>query len=327
METPPIFPREWNVRKDTFEDECIVHYSHSRFGRGLMHLCDLLPGIAVAYNVIDAYGISMPSWFRTDSLFINFCIEGRCEINYGDAGSIVLEPKSASISELPMRSYIFPSGHYIGSELLFNPSLMSTDLRILFDEMVRSLPNAVLHEQSKKSVYTFSGGESFIELFELLIPRKPTERINLNTARNAVKKLLLLFASALFKDEAQPKYRHITPVQRQIIEECYDILAKDLSHRISAEELAAIYGISVTSLKNYFRCIYGKTPSNLAHDMRMKRARELLETTDLPVSRISEMVGYANHGKFAHGFKLFTGLSPLEYRKAHQLNRRRQVSS
>ena len=56
--------------------------------------------------------------------------------------------------------------------------------------------------------------------------------------------------------------------------------------------------------------------------MRMKRAKELLERTDMPVSRVSESVGYANHGKFAHSFKRFTGFLPLEYRKMHQLNGR-----
>lgn len=322
MEIPPVFPKEWDIRKEVFEDGCIVHYSHDRCGSGLMHLCEPLPGIAVAYNVVDACGITLPSWFRTDSLFINFCSEGCCEINYGAAGSIMLEPNSTSISKLPVQSYIFPSGHYIGSELLFNSSSMSADLKTLLDETMRSFPNTSSHDRSETFVYAFSGDSGLQEHFKLLAPRKTIGRIDQHVARDAVKNLLLYCASPSFRDEPRPRYRRITSVQRQIVEECHDIIARDLSQRISAEELAAIYGISATSLKNYFRYVYGKTPSNLVYDMRMKRAKELLERTDMPVSRVSESVGYANHGKFAHSFKRFTGFLPLEYRKMHQLNGR-----
>ena len=159
-----------------------------------MHLCEPLPGIAVAYNVIDACGITLPSWFRTDSLFINFCSEGCCEINYGAAGSIMLGPNSTSISKLPMQSYIFPSGHYIGSELLFNPSSMSTDLKTLLDETMRSFPNASSHDRSETFVYAFSGDSGLQEHFKLLAPRKTIGRIDQRVACDAVKNLLLYCA-------------------------------------------------------------------------------------------------------------------------------------
>lgn len=47
----------------------------------------------------------------------------------------------------------------------------------------------------------------------------------------------------------------------------------------------------------------------------MKKAAELLENTNLPVSKIAEQVGYMNQSKFAAVFKKQIEMSPLEYRR------------
>ena len=51
----------------------------------------------------------------------------------------------------------------------------------------------------------------------------------------------------------------------------------------------------------------------------MKKAAELLVGTKYPIAEISEQVGYSNQGKFAAVFKKEFGLSPLEYRRAKNL--------
>lgn len=319
LESPPAFPADWDIRKDAVEGGYILRYSHSRCGHGSTLLYDLLPGVAAAYNKIDACGIALPTWFHTDALFINFCIEGRCEIDYGTAGSVVLTQGTTSASRLPVRSYLFPSGHYIGSELLFNPIAMSGGARDLLDRSIESLSRTPSYSLSRKAVYAFSSNGSLAELLGSLIPQGAAEQLNLVAACDTVEKLLFYFASPSFEDEVRPGYRHVTSAQRRIVQECYEIIAEDLSRRVPAEELASLFDISPTSLKNYFRCIYGKTPSSLANDMRMAKAQELLEKTDMQVSRVAEAVGYANHGKFAQAFRLSTSLSPLEYRRESRL--------
>lgn len=50
-----------------------------------------------------------------------------------------------------------------------------------------------------------------------------------------------------------------------------DILTEDLSKRYSAATLAKHFGISETSLKNYFQGVYGRGYSELLNEIRMKR--------------------------------------------------------
>ena len=57
------------------------------------------------------------------------------------------------------------------------------------------------------------------------------------------------------------------------------------------------------------------TYSEYLQDIRLKKARQLLEETDLSVADIAEQVGYHNKGYF---YKLFTrkyGVTPAQYRR------------
>ena len=49
--------------------------------------------------------------------------------------------------------------------------------------------------------------------------------------------------------------------------------------------------------------------------MRVKRAAELLENTDLPMQKVGEEVGFSDQNYFSRIFKKYNGVSPLNYRK------------
>ena len=87
----------------------------------------------------------------------------------------------------------------------------------------------------------------------------------------------------------------------------------------STSEVAAQFSVSETSLKNYFRGVFGQNISIYLREVRMKKAAELLATTRLSVAEVAEQVGYMNQSKFASVFKKQFGLSPLEYRRSKNL--------
>mgnify|MGYP002676364549 CR=1 FL=1 len=87
----------------------------------------------------------------------------------------------------------------------------------------------------------------------------------------------------------------------------------------SSPKLAAMFSVSETSLKNYFRGVFGQNISIYLREMRMNTAAKLLETTRMSISEIAEQVGYLNQSKFATVFKKQFGMSPLEYRRSRAL--------
>ena len=128
---------------------------------------------------------------------------------------------------------------------------------------------------------------------------------------------LTLFSLLLTqKPASSPKPRtFFTEIQVHIAKEVEKIITADLSEHYPAHQLAAKFSISETSLKNYFRGVFGQNISVYLRQVRMKKAAELLKSTNLPVSKIAEQVGYMNQSKFAAVFKKQMEMTPLEYRR------------
>ena len=110
-----------------------------------------------------------------------------------------------------------------------------------------------------------------------------------------------------------------TETQVDIAKRVEKIITSDLRQHYPAWELAAQFSVSETSLKNYFRGVFGQNISIYLREVRMKKAADLLTSTRLSVAEIAELVGYMNQSKFASVFKKQFGLSPLEYRRSKKL--------
>ncbi len=84
---------------------------------------------------------------------------------------------------------------------------------------------------------------------------------------------------------------------------------------LSVEKLSSILHVS----PNYFSSLFKKEMqvSFIAYltEIRMKKAVELLETTDDKSYMIAQKVGYADPNYFSHVFKKHFGVSPQKYRK------------
>ena len=115
------------------------------------------------------------------------------------------------------------------------------------------------------------------------------------------------------------RIRYFTLSQVTIAKEVRSILLSDLSQNHTARELAERFQIGETSLKNYFRGVFGENLSAWLRETRMRRAAELLRDTDLRVAEIAEQVGYENQSKFAAVFTRQFGCPPLEYRRMSRL--------
>ncbi|GAA4664407.1 helix-turn-helix domain-containing protein [Frondihabitans cladoniiphilus] len=93
-----------------------------------------------------------------------------------------------------------------------------------------------------------------------------------------------------------------------------DHIRRNFAETLSISDLAAVALLSPSHFAALFRRHTGTSPLKYQTQLRMARARELLDTTDAPVSTISEQVGYADPFYFSRQFKLVNGTTPLRYR-------------
>ena len=71
----------------------------------------------------------------------------------------------------------------------------------------------------------------------------------------------------------------------------------------------------IAARKRRFKAATGMTPLEYWQQLRIGKARELLEFTRDPVDRIAWEVGYEDPGAFRKLFHRITGLTPGEYRQ------------
>jgi AraC-like DNA-binding protein len=94
--------------------------------------------------------------------------------------------------------------------------------------------------------------------------------------------------------------------------------AKDLIDRRYAEPLdlatmAAAAGVSKFHFLRCFASTYGRTPAAYLTERRIERAQDLLRATNLTVTEICWLVGYASLGSFSSTFRRLVGSTPSQY--------------
>ncbi|WP_039765622.1 PocR ligand-binding domain-containing protein [Caldicellulosiruptor sp. F32] len=99
------------------------------------------------------------------------------------------------------------------------------------------------------------------------------------------------------------------------IEKIIEYIKNHYMEDITLDDLAKMVYLSPTYLSYLFKKQLGITVKEYLINIRLKKSKELIETTDLPIGEISKMVGIEDQNYFSRLFKKKFGVSPLNYKK------------
>ena len=102
--------------------------------------------------------------------------------------------------------------------------------------------------------------------------------------------------------------------QRSVVERAKSYLHAHLADGATVSELAAMARLSASHFAALFRTQVGVPVLQYQTQLRMARARELLDTSNLPVAQIAEAVGYPDAFYFSRQFRSVHGTTALHYR-------------
>lgn len=103
-----------------------------------------------------------------------------------------------------------------------------------------------------------------------------------------------------------------------VVEQAASHLRATLDQRISIPDLAARAHLSPSHFAAVFKAQVGYSVLQYRTQLRMSRARELLDTTDLTIEAIGRAVGYPDPFYFTRQFTRVTGLAPRTFRHRHR---------
>lgn len=303
-----------NIRVLAHNEQCIVYQIDCVDGTGTVEVLTLFPGVVLQFHSFHCKSFHLSESKEVgNSLKINYCIEGRMEVRMSDNLFLFMEPGNLSIDVRKAQdSFQFPCGHYHGVELLFHSSALSRDAPELLKILGVNGKQVQTRFCQDAQSYVIRADERMKKMFEDMVSAPSECRIPYLQMKVAELLLLLCISNM---PEKSDESSFMTMGQVQIAKQVMEIISADLSRHYSIESLAAPFGISPSSLKNYFQGVYGKNISTWLREARMSVASSALREGNQPVAEIAASVGYENASKFSAAFKNFLGEAPLEYRR------------
>ena len=284
---------------------------------GSLRLFSLAPGVILSFNRIYTQVWPLAQTETANILLLNFCLNGRCEVDLDNGQFAFLSQGIMALgTQQVTEPYRYPSSVYEGVELFLDLDTLEQEPYCLFLEAGIDLATLIRRFQAAQKLYLAQTPAAIQGILSELWALRDTEdiwRMKLGSAQ-----LLLELERQPYVPH--PRIQYFTLSQVAIAKEVHSILLSDLSQNHTARELAERFQIGETSLKNYFRGVFGENLSVWLRKARMRRAAELLRDTELRVAEIAAQVGYENQSKFAAVFARQFGCSPLEYRRRARLD-------
>lgn len=100
-----------------------------------------------------------------------------------------------------------------------------------------------------------------------------------------------------------------------VVDEIKYYLDINYAEKIKLQEVAKNFGVHPNYLTRIFHEKYNVSPKQYLMDLKLKKARRLLTTTELSVSIIANSLGFDDQLAFSKTFKKEVHVSPSEYRK------------
>lgn len=170
----------------------------------------------------------------------------------------------------------------------------------LYDRLM-DLPNFIKTDQY----------ERYLELFKKLC--KYTETV-LEDDELILHSLILELIHTLIGDSQKRTFRErVKNSNYEAVEKAMKFIKENLTSDLSLHAIADHTGFSPVHFHNCFKASTGKTVHEYVEEQRIKKAANLLVTTDRTLTEIAYECGFSSQSYFSFAFKRKMGQTPREY--------------
>ena len=179
--------------------------------------------------------------------------------------------------------------------------LIVTD-EMLYDKLM-NIPN-YLKTQKHKTYY-----EIFDKLCKYYVTAVDSDEI-------IIYSLILELIHTLINDSKKYMMKNCTKANNyETIENVIKYIKENLTSDLSLDAVAVYAGFSPIHFHNFFKASTGKTLREYVEEQRIRKAANMLITTDFPLTKIAYDCGFSSQSYFSYAFKRKMNYSPSEYKK------------
>jgi len=123
--------------------------------------------------------------------------------------------------------------------------------------------------------------------------------------------------AAMEKEEAEAT-DDIAHTKHPEVRKILKYIEQNYNQDITVKSLSQYVMMGENYVSALFKKKMGQNLIHYLHEVRIKKAKAYLESSDLSVNEIGSMVGFMNDNYFIKIFKRLTGVTPSQYRHAHK---------
>lgn len=105
-------------------------------------------------------------------------------------------------------------------------------------------------------------------------------------------------------------------LENSIVQKAIDYIHRNISKKIAIPDIANSIPVSPTYLSSVFKKYSGLTIVQYMNEYRLEHSKELIRTTGLNLTELSEQLGFSTVHYFSSQFKKRYGISPSDYAKS-----------
>ncbi|MBP0595830.1 helix-turn-helix transcriptional regulator [Paraburkholderia sp. LEh10] len=164
-------------------------------------------------------------------------------------------------------------------------------------------------------VAQFDGKSGLKDQFVLLLAESARPGLGSRTLVEALLKQCLVLVLRRQIDSGGADLPWAAGVADRRLASALEAILERSASSLSVERLADIAGMSRSAFAAQFMKAFGQSPMAMLKIVRLKKAAELLATTNYPVAEVAKMVGFSSRSNFSLAFNALHGLDPSAFRR------------
>ncbi len=237
-----------------------------------------------------------------------FSQKGSCMVYINGSSFLLCERQLIFIPPGSLHS-IFPQGSCSYCAIVSGESLfegLGTDAHI--SEVLSPFMSIGLYPP----IHLAENDTAFTKCFSLVheLQKENSQKRRTGYQARIKSQMIILFSvlydslpSSFFKESKQPD-------STRLIKSSLDYLRVHYSERITVNDMSTYCHLSIQHFSRLFKACTGKTFVEYLTLFRLEKARKILAGTDIPITRIPDLVGFCNGNYFCRLYKKYYGHPP-----------------
>jgi transcriptional regulator GlxA family with amidase domain len=216
--------------------------------------------------------------------------------------------QGAEVASLCIGAFLLAATGLLNGKECSSHWRQANEFREMFPE-VTLVDGRIVTEQ--QGLYSSGGATSYWNMLLHLVEKHAGREMAIMAAKVFALEIDRKTQSPFIMFNGQKKH------EDEPIKQAQEFIEKNVTERISVEELAVRYAIGKRHFIRRFKKATNNTPIEYIQRVKIESAKKQLENSRKNVNEVMYDVGYQDIKAFRTVFKKITGLSPVEYRNKY----------